>query len=521
MLIKLLRTKNDAHDAASWADNYALYRGGKAFHARIKHFLPENSAEPADRYQKRKEDATYRPYVGTVVQYYIAWLFSAEFDVRKIDTATGDVMEAVEGDFYAQWKEEVAPNTTLEKFLRDRMTQTLIKGASHWLVEFPSNGGKKPQNKKEYDDRGLGNPTLRAVDREQVLDWECDPEDGSLIWVNIYNHQLVRPTILDARDTVIETWSIYDAENVSVFQIRYKLDNPPKEDVDVPLIAQYPHGCKQVPLVTLDLLDGLCPVEECKDAAKKEFKLSAAIDWNIKMTCYAMPLFNVDSKENPPQMGAGYFMMIGSNEKASWMAPPTEHLILTADRADSAREEIFRVSHQLALAVDNSKAAAVGRSGESKESDAKATTVVLNAYGKSLKDAIEETFEIMSDGRGDADIGFQIEGLDAFDTASVTTLLDNVAETQTLMIPSVTLHKETKKRAALAMVPNANTTVKDKICKEIEEGVDAQSEMELMQIEQPELNANKVPVLSGGKAKPAPPKPPPPGGKFGKKPFAK
>ncbi len=86
---------------------------------------------------------------------------------------------------------------------------------------------------------------------------------------------------------------------------------------------------------------------------------------------------------------------------------------------------------------------------------------------------------MLSDGRGDVDLTFSIEGLDAFDTQSTTSLLANATTSQLVGIPSRTFQVEVKTRAALAMVPDAEQSVKDKIRKEIEEGVAAEEQMRL------------------------------------------
>lgn len=504
-----LNALHPLYDAESWADNVALYRGGKAFHARIGNFLFKNSIEDPEQYQQRCKEATYRPYIGSICKYFTAFLFSASFDIRRKDRESGQPLPADSNDFYSKWKEEVARNCDLVEFLHERMTQTMQKAAAHWIVEFPNLVTTQPRNMAEFHEQDAGRVTLRRVDREDVFDWESD-DAGNLIWVNIHEKRCPRPNPTMGRDLVIETWRIYDATRVTTYQVQYKKTQRPQPEQEILMLSQEPHGSKQVPLVTLNLQDGLCPVEEAKDGVLDEFRLRNAINWNIKQTCYAMPVFNVENQAHMPVMGPGYGLVLGpvGKEDMNWRAPPTEHLALAAKEKDSAREELYRITHQLALAVENNSAA-IGRSGESKQSDAAATKVVLNAFGGALKKAMEETFEIISNGRGDVNTVFSVEGLDTFDTDEVTVLLEQVAEVQTLQIPSKTLRKETSKRAALSLVKDAEQSVKDQICEEIDEGVDAQGEMERMQIEQPELNANKVPVLSGGKAKPKPPEPKP------------
>lgn len=471
MLLKYLDAKHDSYDAECWADNEALYKGGAAFRARIGRFLPQNPQEPSEVYSARKQEARYRPYVGSICDYYVAWLFSANFDVRAKNTETGKPVTELDG-FYARWKEDVGEDCDLKDFLRERLKSALTTGCAHWLVVFPDDGLPRTTDKADFRSRGLGDAKLRKVDRSQIYDWQED-DDGRLLWVIVHElkHIRLNPRA-GKRSTYVETWSLYDAENVETYSVTYEDGRRPKADEEIASIGIRKHGAAQVPLVSMTMPEGLCVVERCKDAQLENFALQSALTWNIKRTCYAMPVFQLTSDEKPPKMGAGYYIMIGAEEKFSWAGPPTEHLAITSEAIDTNREEIYRITHQLALSVNNHKGAAVARSGDSKEQDALSTRVMLNAFGAVVKEALEETYEILSDGRGDIDIEFSIEGLDSFDTAAVSTLIANAVAMNELGIQSATLEKDVKTRVGLAMAPDADQARKDAIRTEIEDGVD-------------------------------------------------
>lgn len=494
MLLRDLDAKNDAYDADAWADNEAMYAGGKKFRSRMNRFLTKNPSEPGNVYTMRKAESHYRPYVGSIVDYYVAWLFSANFDIRGTDSESGEAIAKLD-DFYSNWKEDVGNDTDLTAFLRERFTQTLVKGASHWLIEFPDDGGLVPQSAYEFHARGLGNAKLRKVECEQVYDWECNEGTDDLAWVILHDLKVPRKDPRSGpRNQIIETWTIYDATNVETFQCVYVVGKRPQPQTDIPSQGLKPHGAQQVPLVTMAVPEGLAVIDRTKEAALANFRLSAALEWGIKRTCYAMPVFKTDDDEKPPIMGTGYYVQIGKDESYEWAAPPTAHLDVTSKEKDSAREEIYRITHQLALSVDNTKAAAVGRSGESKEMDALATRVVLNAFGACVKSAVEKSYEILSDGRGDTEISFSIEGLDSFDTQGVAVLIDNAVKAQPLSIPSKTYKKEVKTRVALAMIPDADQSVKDQVRKEVDEGVENEPDVDpdVLAAAQAHMAASKI-----------------------------
>ena len=77
MLIKLLETTHPKYRGPLWEDYRALYEGGFKFRDRVGHFLSQNSNEPAKVYQARKREAVYRAYIGTVIDFFAAHLFTS------------------------------------------------------------------------------------------------------------------------------------------------------------------------------------------------------------------------------------------------------------------------------------------------------------------------------------------------------------------------------------------------------------------------------------------------------------
>src|SRR6185295_614718 len=103
-------------------------------------------------------------------------------------------------------------------------------------------------------------------------------------------------------------------------------------------------------------------------------------------------------------------------------------------RLSTLKDEIYRVATQMARGVDNN-AAAIGRSGLSKQADASATERVLAAYGELVCEALEDTYQTISAARNDG-LTISVKGMDAYDLADSATLIANAATTQTLGIPS-------------------------------------------------------------------------------------
>lgn len=476
LTIEQLDVRHPSYDEDFWLDLEALYRGGRVFRDRIERFLPRNPLETADVYEQRKQNASYRSYVGPIIDYYSSWLFSGDFHVRaKRGPDTIDTPPE-----YAEFREDIGGDCDMKEFLKERFTKALIHGRTHWICELSKakeigEQGNWPDSAAAYEAAGLKNANLRAVDACELVDWETD-DDGLLAWALVYRKSERRPSIKSVNRIINETWHLYDRENCFVYSIEYDKDERPDEKtVLTPQI--YKHGFLQVPLITLALPQGLHIADRVTDPQCAHFRLGSALDWAIKRTCYAMPVFKVEDEERPPVMGAGYYIMIGAKEDMQWSAPPEGHFDVISREVDVQRNDIFRMCHQMALGLDNN-AETVGRSADSKEQDNAATRVMLNAFGEIMSEAIEETYEIVSDAFGDVDIYWSIEGFSGYDTATAPEVIANAQQAQLVAIPSKTFAVEMKNKVVKAVLPELSQERKDQIRKELESNVDIAGDMQ-------------------------------------------
>ncbi len=466
MKLGTLDTKNPSYDCDRWAQVDALAKGGKEFKAQLGTFLPQNPIEPADVYYQRRGQAHYRSYMGSIINLYVSWLFAASFNVKAYARGTETPIESV-APFYSTFQEDVGNETPLASFLEDRFRAALTNQVSHWLIELPSNEGLEPKDAAEYETRGLGNASLTAIERCELFDWEEDNR-GQLAWANVHTCFDIRESWAHERDTTVETWKIYDREKVYTFQLKYKKGERPRdENYEVPAVGEgVSHGFKRVPLVRMCLPKELTIGEAVFDTQLEHFRIDNALSWLVRRTCYAQPVFNIEDGENPPRMGTGYAIVLGKDDKMGWTAPPQAPFDILQKNVDAKRDEIYRIVHQMAQGVDNN-AETVGRSADSKEIDAAATRIMLGAYGVLVSKPIEETFELISEARGESSYEWSVEGFSGYDTATVGSLIANAGLARALGIPSETFHKELCTKVALALHPEANQNVKDSIRQEI------------------------------------------------------
>jgi hypothetical protein len=498
MNVDLLSGQHPTYAAEVWARYDALYRGGEAFRACLSHFLPQNPAELYETYEARKRRAHYTGYVGPIVDWFAAKLCAASLVIRAKPPSGAPSSPNSPGapsateTFYGAWKEDVdGAGTDLIDFLRARFTRACVVGRTWWVVEMPDDEQAPPVTRAEWERRGLGRATIAELENEQVLDFEVD-RFGELVWAIVHTLETPRPDPRAPRGQIQETWRVYDRESVTSFGITY--DPKEQRPTEARSLGTKPHGFQRVPLVALGFvgtrpvkvrvggrmvrvggakLEGFWLLARLADPQLAHFRAGSALDWNIERTCYAMPVFHLEDEAKPPTMGAGYYIQLGVTEKADWIGPPTQHLAVLLERVAGLKDEIYRVANQLAQGVDNN-AAAVGRSGESKQADAASTEVVLRVYGALVREAVERTYELIAEGRGE-DLSWSIEGLEAFSLADGAAVIDAATSANKLNVPSPTFRRELLYRVAEALLPGVDQPTKDAIRIEIDAGVAAEA----------------------------------------------
>lgn len=469
-----LSGKHPDYDHELWERYEALYRGGKDFRKRIGRFLTQNPTEPPQVYEQRKKDAHYRSYVGPIVDFFAAQLMAAPMTVLATNGEDDETVEA--DDFYARFKEDVdGVGTDLVDFARASFRSTLVKGSAWWLASLPSDDGQPPASRADWEERELGRVKLHHVEADSVIDWECDDE-GGLLWACLHECTTPRRSFEQKRGLKQLTFRVFDRETVTTYQKVYDPETEqPDAETEIPMVSRVPHGFSRVPLVRIELPEGLWLLNRAADAQIEHFRLSSGLGWAIRRSCYAMPVFKMgndgDGKPTAP-MGVGYYLVIGQNDDMTWAAPPSEPFDVIATEIKAQKDEIYRVAQQMAQGVENN-AAAIGRSGESKMADSSATEVCLKAYGSVMREAIEKAFDLVVDGRKDSSVKFSVQGLDRFNLADAAIAVDNAAKAGPLNIPSPTFKKELFVTTAEALLPSLEQEKKDAIRQEIEQGVDA------------------------------------------------
>lgn len=470
--IAALNAVKPERDPEYHKDLEALYRGGKKLRERMARFLNKNPQEPTPTYEARVREGHYRNYLGQIIGFYGSYLFTSELVVRA--KREGEDKDVDLDPWYGTFKQNCDSLTTdLSDFMRERAKEMLVHEHAWWVVEQPqapadeSGAPMVARDKAEYSKLGLDNLKLRAIPNEEVLDWDMD-RDGRLLWVMTHTLERPRLTADVGRSLFRERWKWYGVDHVETWEIEYTEDKKPNPE-DVISGTEEPHPFGGVPVVCMTAPSGLWMGDLLFLQCLEHLRISNSHSWGIKRSNYSLLVLNRENPEDAgPTTGQGYYLALGLNESAGFVAPPSDHLAVSAAEVTTEKDEIFRTATQMAMGVNNN-AAAVGRSAQSKVQDSEATRVISAALAQSVREAVGRTYTLIGMGRGDAEVTWDVSGLSAFHDDPLEST-ETALSVKDLGVKSVTFKKELHKRVAKNVLRDTPQATKDVIFKEIDEG---------------------------------------------------
>jgi len=463
MKLRQLRRRHPEYDGETIQTYGDLFRGGRDFHKNVKRYLLQNDVEPQTVYDKRCKASHYLNYCGPIGGYFASLLFSSPM------TYISDPVEA--DQWWAEWKEDVDQlGTDLDSFFHRQFVEALVKKHTFWRVDFPKALGDEP-NKAAWQESGAGEAVIVDVPTENIINWR--KVEDRYLWLMEYSklEELIRPG--DDEPTTTETWTLWNADGPNQrWRAVYTKANRPKDDDIIPEVDAPKTMLAGIPFVELCMPPELWLMNLLADGQLEHFRQRCALSWSIQRTCYAMPVFTLKDKRKPPANGIGYYIMLGEGETLTYAAPPSAPYDTIQAYNQTLKDELHRVAQQMARGVENN-AAAVGRSGMSKQADEHGTEVVLKAFGRLVREAVERTMNLIAEGRG-GDVKWSISGMDAYRLADAKTIADTALVSDAIKVPSPTYRREMMKRVAYSQLPDLDQETKQAIAEEIEAGVNAE-----------------------------------------------
>ena len=454
----MLNTKNPEYDFPYWEKLKAFYAGGKALSdsKRFREYFPQHKAEHASVYQERCRRSFYIPYAGEIIDHIVAALTAQP--VHMTTEATGKDSWP---DYYDAFEKDVSPpggkRQSLNQLLKEQVLMALICKRAWTLVEMPRSPDEGFYSLKGQEESGQMDAYAQAVDPASVIDWEED-ESGELEWAIVRCVFRKRNGIRGDRSTITEEFVYYTREDWKKYEISYRVDQPPKELQPVGMVDSGSHSFGKVPLLRLEVSDGLWAMSKLEPLAREHFNKRCALAWAETMSLLP-DLYEFEGPEDMSpgspisihqededravnqKRGQGYVQVRGHQDRAEFVGPSSTPFSFALDSCNSIRDEMHRVTHQMALTVDNSSAA-LRRSGESKSIDKAATAVVLVALGRIVREHAEDLYAAVTTGRQDTLDGvWSARGMEKFDSIQTADAIRQAVELDSLEIESPTFRK--------------------------------------------------------------------------------
>ena len=439
-----------------WRQYRDLYEGGAQFIANAQQYLVRRQKEPGDVFVERLSRSFYENYVGSIVDWYTATLF------RREPVLNFEGNSEPSKRFFGAFTEDCdLKGTSLAEFFRRQFVEALVCGASYVLIDFPRIHDQVA-NRAEEDQRGASRAYLVSYAADELINWSYD-EYGHYQWVVLRTQSLRKDNVEDEGWCKQTRWVYYDKEAYRIYE--QTGDGAVQEPLD--LIAEGRHGlAKQcrVPLVQLQVSDGLWLLNKAASLQLEHFNKSNALGWALTMGLFAMPV--VYSERDWDQvMGESYYIQLGPQDRFGWTEPQGTVYQIAADNLTRLQEEIYRVcyvSHAGGPLSGNSK-----QSGVSKQRDYAITQEVLRAYGDAVKDCMKRALRAVDAAREDG-LNIDVSGMDEFDIGDFGTELEDAQRLLSFDIDSPTLKKQVFKKLAFQFLCDVRQEVKDRIGREID-----------------------------------------------------
>lgn len=454
-----------------WARARAFYKGGVHLLENnhiLERVFPRHVGEKDEVYAMRKRLAHYTNHSGAIVNHLLGKL--TKDPVRVQADPELDV-------FYLNFVEDTSPPNGHERSLNDLVNRVLLEATQtqkgYVLVEMPQNLDAEAKNLAEQEASGALNAWAVEVKAESVIDWEVD-KSGEYEWVLLCFKDSKRESVFDERNTVHEQYWMYSRVGWVRWDVEYQSDRPPKAEETIIPTESGIHTFGKVPLVCLELPDGLWVMSKLESLAREFFNKRNALSWAEFKALMPVLYEYLDPGLMPQLSGPGgtedrainqtrstahvqqRMAAAGQGDSAEWVAPPDAPFAHALASCESVRDEMHRVVQQMALSADN-KGSLLRRSAESKAHDTDALDVVLAAYGKLARKFVLALLRLVEAGRADDPREWIISGANRFDSATSDMLIEEETILDTVEMPSATFKAERKKQLARKVLGDSVT----------------------------------------------------------------
>ncbi len=440
-----------------WQRYRDFYAGGEQLRRNAAQYLVRRQKEPNDVYLERLSRVFYENYLGSIVDWYAATLFRSE----PIVTLEGG------GPFYSEFLGDAdLEGRSFLEFCRRAFIDALVYRYSYALIDFPRVAAQA-ETRADEDALGQSRAYLVSYTPLDLINWKLD-EQGNFDWAVLRSESTYQPEFLSDEEVVERRWTYYDRQNYQVYTQTQRSTDRRSKAAEPVLVDEGQHGlapANRVPLVTLEVTDGLWLANKAALLQQEHFNKSNALSWALHMGLFAMPVI-YSEREWHQIVGEAYYIQLGPEDKFGWTEPEGHVYQLAAQNLDRLKDEIYRVCYLITQAGGR-EARNLTQSAASKQRDQVVTHEVLRAYGDLVKEFMRQTLRLIAAARRDP-VTVEVTGLDQFDVKDFTEELANAQTLQHLVTGSSTFAREMQKRLALRYLEDSNQDLKSRVAGEID-----------------------------------------------------
>lgn len=434
-----------------------LYVGGEQLKNNAHLYLMRRQKEPSDVYQERLERVFYENYIGSIIDWYAATLF------RREPILSFEGSNEPGKQFFREFTEDCdRKGTTLCDFMRHQFIQALVYGRSYILIDFPRLGGRAG-SRAEEDAYGWSRAYLVDYTPEQLTNWGLD-DQGSFEWVVLRDDTLHQDVDRPTQWIKTTRWLYYDKCSFRVYRRTGAQGH-------IELVDEGRHGLAglgRVPLLTLQVAEGLWLMNKAGLLQLEHFNKSNALSWALTMGLFAMPVVYTEREWNQI-VGESYYIQLSPQDRFGWTEPEGKVFQIAADNLSRLQEEIYRVCYVMSQG-GGSLSSATAQSAMSKQRDFAITQEVLRAYGDAVKATLKRMLRSIDAARQDG-LVIDVSGLDQFDIGDFGIELANAKQLLSFDVSSPTLKKQIYQRLVSHYLCDARQELKDRIAQEIDEAI--------------------------------------------------
>lgn len=477
-----------------------LYVGGFRILKKSNKYLRQLHNESSPAYQERCAVTSYQPFFGQIVDQFTSDVFGQPLSIKPAADASdpntpGDMPDE---DFYAEFEKDAdRRGTSFVDLMLESLRTALKKRWALVAIDAPAPGSDDPEpaTKADEDAQGLGRLYAYCVPVEEMIDWKVD-DRGTFVWAVLHTKDQDRDNPFSARNDIKETFTVWvlggEYAEWARYVVTYDPAKPPKKEDPIALEGRGKSSFKRIPLIRLELPEGLWVGNKVGPQAKEHFQRRSGLISAENRSLFAVPWIGKatevgavggalpsEAQQNPNrgnnpvrQFKDNGWFEIGADDTLGFLEPEGKCYEIIDKQLEGLREAMFQVNFQMAASIKPT-GAALGRSGLSKQKDADITERVLRALGHVVREFSVKIYDTISNGRGE-DVHWAAHGLDSYAQEDRETLLEEAVALEQIreQIPSLTFHKLMTRMVAEKLVKGADPSTLATIIKELEDGVE-------------------------------------------------